>query len=152
MEPIRYRVFPKINWSSTCPRRATENHKMQLCNRLQFWIMQLPKAWYEMFYGLRSVQGISMFKCKSRCWEWRRSWWPVMRLHNWRLNAHELRKILMSVCLLVTACLCVCEAISASPPWGKVHEFLGTFSLPRKHISRPWKVMQGRSIVQNKEM
>ena len=118
MEPIGYWVFPKINWSFTYPRRATEKHKMQLCNRLQFWIMQLPKAWYEMFYGLRSVQGISMFKCKSRCWEWRRSWWPVMRLHNWRLNAHELRKILISVCLLVTACLCVCEALSASPPCG----------------------------------
>ena len=105
MEPIGYWVFPKINWSFTYPRRATEKHKMQLCNRLQFWIMQLPKAWYEMFYGLRSVQGISMFKCKSRCWEWRRSWWPVMRLHNWRLNANELRKILMSVGYCLFVCL-----------------------------------------------
>ena len=80
---------------------------------------------------------------------------PVMRLHNWRLNAHELRKILMSVgdCLFV----CLWGPKCFTSMWwalarGKAHEFLGTFSLPRKHISRPWKVMQGRSRVPNKEM
>ena len=117
MDPFWHGVLSNPHWLSSSSSWSDENHSLQLRNWLQFFPVQLSKAWYEMFHGLWTVPG----NCLQKCWnnDWRCGWWtrPGIRIQSWSMCTQVTDSFID--CLSLSVYPNVRGASCASPPRGE---------------------------------